>query len=57
MATKMIEFGNAYNNTIVKIGKDEFVKTEFKNGYNAFNLDTGSPCFIYCRTMCEIKED
>ena len=57
MKTKTIEFKDVKEHTIFRIGKDEFVKRPFKGGYNAFNLDTGDPCYIYINTLCEVKED
>ena len=53
---KTIEFRLIKECTVFGIGINEFVKRPFSNGYNAFNLDTGEPCFVCGNTLCVLKE-
>ena len=54
---KTVEFRSIDEHTIFKIGKEEFVKRPFKEGYNAFNLATGEPRWVNVFTLCEVKEE
>lgn len=54
---KTVEFQSIDEHTVFKIGKEEFVKRPFKDGYNAFNLATGDPRWVNAFTLCEVKEE
>lgn len=49
---RQVEFRTLADHDVFAIGKDKFVKRPFKDGYNAFNLDTGNPIWIKGDTLC-----
>ena len=58
MYKRTMKFRDIDVNTVFNIkGEDvQFVKRELSNGYNAFNLETGTPYYFYGEVVCEVGD-